>query len=188
MHLADGADAANESIDPSARTERGPQDDKEVFRALAKAGQRLAEIHVHYEQQPEYALTKTEKKGEQLNYLVKKTKLTKDKASLIYNQFLTLSGIPPNTVSAIVPPSNGSSTNIRSQPTHAAASPTTPTARTTPPTFCASLVRPSLSVLRPSRSSAPCRLWAFQEQSRAGRRSPIAPNLPIPIFPANPNN
>ena len=55
---------------PSARKERGPQDDKAVFRALAKAGQRLAEIHVHYEQQPEFTLTKTEKKGEKLDYRV----------------------------------------------------------------------------------------------------------------------
>jgi predicted helicase len=34
--------------------------DIEVFHALAKAGQRIAEIHVHYEQQPEYPLRKTE--------------------------------------------------------------------------------------------------------------------------------
>jgi predicted helicase len=61
---------------------------------LANAGQRLAEIHAHYEQQPEYKLTKVEKKGEKLDYRVKKMKLSKDKATLIYNQFLTLSGIP----------------------------------------------------------------------------------------------
>ena len=65
-----------------------------MFRALAQAGQRLAEIHAHYEQQPEYKLTKVEKKGEKLDYRVKKMKLSKDKATLIYNQFLTLSGIP----------------------------------------------------------------------------------------------
>jgi predicted helicase len=65
--------------------------------SLAKAGQRLAEIHVHYEQQPEFKLTKVEKKGEKLDYRVTKMKLSKDKTSLIYNQFLTLSGIPPET-------------------------------------------------------------------------------------------
>ena len=32
--------------------------DAEIFRALVKAGQRLAEIHVHYEQQPEYKLNR----------------------------------------------------------------------------------------------------------------------------------
>ena len=68
-----------------------------VFRAFAKAGQRLAEINVHYEQQTEYKLTKVEKKGEKLDYRVTKMKLSKDKTSLIYNQFLTLSGIPKET-------------------------------------------------------------------------------------------
>ena len=71
--------------------------DADVFHTLAKAGKHLAEIHVHYEQQPEYKLTKTEKKGEKLDYSVKKMKLSKDKTTLIYNQFLTLSGIPKAT-------------------------------------------------------------------------------------------
>jgi predicted helicase len=35
-----------------------------------------------------------EKKGEKLDYRVKKMKLSKDKTTLIYNQFLTLSSIP----------------------------------------------------------------------------------------------
>ena len=53
--------------------------DAGMFRALAKAGQRLAEIHVHYEQQPEYPLTKVEKAGEKPDYRVTKMKLSKDK-------------------------------------------------------------------------------------------------------------
>ena len=73
------------------------QDDARVFRAFAKSGQRLAEIHVHYEQQPEYKLTKVEKAGEKLDYRVSKMKLSKDKSTLIYNQFLTLSDIPKET-------------------------------------------------------------------------------------------
>jgi predicted helicase len=71
--------------------------DGEVFRAFVKAGERLGEAHVHYEQQPEYPLTKTEKTGEKLDWRVTKMRLSKDKTSLIYNQFLTLSGIPPET-------------------------------------------------------------------------------------------
>ncbi len=107
MHLVGATKAADKSIDPSARKKRGPQDDKEeiypvpplvkdsdLFSQLAQAGKRLAEIHVHYEQQPEYKLTKVEKKGEKLDYAVKKMKLSKDKTTLIYNQFLTLSAIP----------------------------------------------------------------------------------------------
>ena len=66
-------------------------------RHLQKSGQRLAEIHIHYEQQREYKLTKIEKKGEKLDYRVTKMKLSKDKTTLIYNQFLTLSGIPKET-------------------------------------------------------------------------------------------
>jgi predicted helicase len=71
--------------------------DIDIFRAFVEAGQRLAEIHVHYEQQPEYPLTKNEKAGEKLDYRVDKMKLSKDKTSLIYNRFLTLSGIPKET-------------------------------------------------------------------------------------------
>jgi predicted helicase len=71
--------------------------DADIFRAFVKAGKRLSEIHVHYEQQPEYPLVKTEKKGEKLDYRVTKMKLSKDKTTLIYNQFLTLSGIPKET-------------------------------------------------------------------------------------------
>ena len=62
--------------------------DLDVFRALAKAGQRLAEIHVHYEKQPEYPLLKTEKAGEKLDYRVTRMRLSKDKTTLIYNDFL----------------------------------------------------------------------------------------------------
>jgi predicted helicase len=97
MQPAGTTTAADNSIDPSGRKKRGPQDDSTVFRAFAKAGQSLAEIHVHYEQQPEYKLTKTEKAGEKLDYRVTKMKLSKDKTTLIYNQFLTLSGIPKET-------------------------------------------------------------------------------------------
>ena len=71
--------------------------DFEAFSALAKAGQRLAEIHVRYEQQLEHPLTKKEKEGEKLDYRVTKLKLNKDKTALIYNQFLTLSRIPKET-------------------------------------------------------------------------------------------
>jgi predicted helicase len=68
--------------------------DFDVFRELVKAGQRLTEIHVHYEQQPEYPLTKREKAGQKLDYCVKRMRLSKDKTTLTYNDFLTLSDIP----------------------------------------------------------------------------------------------
>jgi hypothetical protein len=75
----------------------GATTDADVFRAFVKAGQRLAEIHVHYEQQPEYPLKKIEKKGEQLDYRVEKMKLNKAKTQIIYNKFLALDGIPTET-------------------------------------------------------------------------------------------
>jgi predicted helicase len=71
--------------------------DLEIFRALVRAGKRLAKIHVHYEQQSEYPLTKKEKEGAKLDYRVEKMRLSKDKATLTYNQFLTLTGIPKET-------------------------------------------------------------------------------------------
>ena len=65
------------------------------FRAFAEAGQRLAGLHVNYEQQPEYPLERIEQG--QLNWRVEKMRLNKDKVTLVYNEFLTLKGIPPET-------------------------------------------------------------------------------------------
>jgi predicted helicase len=67
------------------------------FWAFAKPGQRLAELHVNYEKQPEYPLERIENPNAKLNFRVEKMRLGKDKASLVYNNFLTLSGIPPET-------------------------------------------------------------------------------------------
>ncbi len=65
------------------------------FWGFAEAGARLADIHVNYESQPEYGLKFVQNLNVQLNWRVEKMKLSKDKTSLIYNDFLTLSGIPP---------------------------------------------------------------------------------------------
>jgi predicted helicase len=65
------------------------------FRSFVDIGKRLAEIHVNYEQQPEYPLERIEAPGKPLDWRVDRMKLSKDKRSLIYNDFLTLSGIPP---------------------------------------------------------------------------------------------
>jgi predicted helicase len=70
----------------------------EIFHAFAEAGARLAEIHVHYEQQPEYPLERIEQAGVALNWRVERMKLGKDKGSLQYNEFLTLDGIPPEAL------------------------------------------------------------------------------------------
>jgi predicted helicase len=68
------------------------------FRAFATAGQRLAELHVNYEQQPEYPLERIENPNvKQLSYRVEKMRLGRDKSSIFYNELFTLSGIPPET-------------------------------------------------------------------------------------------
>ncbi len=64
------------------------------FWAYARAGARLAEIHVGYEQQPEYPLRRVENSDERLDWRVEKMRLSKDKTQIRYNDFLTLDGIP----------------------------------------------------------------------------------------------
>jgi len=65
------------------------------FRGFAKAGARLADLHVNYEKQPEYRLRRLENKDARLNWRVEKMKLSKDKTQLVYNDFLILGRIPP---------------------------------------------------------------------------------------------
>ena len=64
------------------------------FRAFASAGARLAQLHVGYEEQPEYPLARVETPDMQLDWRVEKMRLSKDKTQLRYNSFLTLDGIP----------------------------------------------------------------------------------------------
>ena len=68
----------------------------EDFWAFAKAGAQLANLHVNYESQLEYAkLEPIETPGMQVNLQVERMKFSKDKTQLKYNDFLTLEGIPP---------------------------------------------------------------------------------------------
>ncbi|RKU29934.1 DNA helicase [Candidatus Poribacteria bacterium] len=64
------------------------------FWGFAEAGARLADLHVNYESQTEYALKLIQNPDVPLNWRVEKMKLSKDKTSLVYNDFLTLDGIP----------------------------------------------------------------------------------------------
>ena len=66
----------------------------EDFWAFADAGAQLAELHVNYESQPQYELTSI-RTGRSLDLRVERMKLSKDRTSLIYNESLTLEGIPP---------------------------------------------------------------------------------------------
>ncbi|MYG08741.1 hypothetical protein F4167_19425 [Candidatus Poribacteria bacterium] len=66
------------------------------FWGFAKAGAHLANLHVTYESQPEYDKLKfIQTPDTQLDWRVEKMKLSKDKTQIVYNNFLTLDGIPP---------------------------------------------------------------------------------------------
>jgi predicted helicase len=65
------------------------------FWGFVQAGKQLAQIHEHYEDQEEYPLETIETPGLPLNWRVEKMRLSKDKTQIVYNDFLTLAGIPP---------------------------------------------------------------------------------------------
>ena len=64
------------------------------FWGFAKAGGRLGEIHIGYEDMEEYQLALIETPGKPLDWRVEKMRLSKDKTQIKYNDFLTLDGIP----------------------------------------------------------------------------------------------
>lgn len=67
----------------------------QTFRAYSQAGKQLAELHIHYERQPEYPLTRIYALGQPHDWIVRKMKLNKEKTAVIYNEWLTLGDIPP---------------------------------------------------------------------------------------------
>ncbi len=66
-----------------------------IFRTFVSAGERLAALHLGYEQADEYPLTWTETEGVPFSWRVTKMRLSGDKTELKVNAGLTLSGIPP---------------------------------------------------------------------------------------------
>ena len=68
------------------------------FWRFAKAGQRLSEIHIGYEDMPEYRLEFIETPDMPLDWRVEKMRFSKDKTQIVYNNFLTLDGIPPEAL------------------------------------------------------------------------------------------
>ena len=67
------------------------------FWSFAKAGGWLGEIHIGYEEVEEYQLVFIEKPDIPLDWRVEKMRLSKDRAQIKYNDFLTLDGIPAKT-------------------------------------------------------------------------------------------
>ena len=65
------------------------------FWHFSKTGAKLADVHLNYESQAPYPLKMVENPNVPFTLKVEKMKLSKNKETLIYNNFLTLQGIPP---------------------------------------------------------------------------------------------
>ena len=87
--------AATKKMQGEAKPDHNPKASAKLFHAFAAAGKKLAELHVNYESADEFKLKRIENKAAPLDWRVEAMKLTKDKSAIIYNDFLTLAGIPP---------------------------------------------------------------------------------------------
>jgi predicted helicase len=72
------------------------------FKPFVKAGKKLAKLHLNYEEIEPFELEWVETPQMAVDWKVKKMKLTKDKTELIYNDWLTLKGIPAETYDYIL--------------------------------------------------------------------------------------
>ena len=117
---------SSERIKPGAVNTPLPATDTALFHAFVAAGKQLTDLHIGHEQAKEYPLARRENPNAQLNWRVEKMKLIKPgrtsvpaspdrpgpkekfglagtlalpapTATIIYNDFLTLEGIPPET-------------------------------------------------------------------------------------------
>ena len=86
--------SAVEKMQGDNKPDHSPKASAKLFHAFAAAGKKLADLHVNYESTKEFKLKRTENKDVKLDWRVESMKLSKDKASLFYNDFLTLNGIP----------------------------------------------------------------------------------------------
>ncbi len=64
------------------------------FETCVRIGRALAELHLNYESAEEYPLRMRETPGERPDWRVKKMRLVNEKTALVYNDWLTLEGIP----------------------------------------------------------------------------------------------
>ena len=87
--------AAVETMQGDKKPGHNPKAGAKLFHAFVDAGRRLADLHINYESAKEFKLRRIENQEVKLDWRVEAMKLSKDKDSLIYNDFLTLSGIPP---------------------------------------------------------------------------------------------
>jgi predicted helicase len=71
----------------------------EAFQTCVETGKHLMNLHLHYEQASQYPLREIENPAVPFSYRVEKMRLTPDRAALLVNPSLTLSGIPPQCFS-----------------------------------------------------------------------------------------
>jgi predicted helicase len=84
-----------ETMQGKGKPDHNPKASAKLFHDFAAAGKKLADLHVNYESAKEFKLKRVENKEVKLDWRVEAMKLTPDKSALIYNEFLTLEGIPP---------------------------------------------------------------------------------------------
>ena len=65
---------------------------------LAELGRKLADLHIGYESVTPYKLKRIENSEAPVNWRVEAMKLSKDGRTVIYNDWLTLGGIPPEAL------------------------------------------------------------------------------------------
>jgi predicted helicase len=68
--------------------------DRAAFNTCVRIGKQLMELHLHYEQAPEYPLQWLENNDVPVSWYVQKMRLSADKSALAVNEWLTLAGIP----------------------------------------------------------------------------------------------
>ena len=70
----------------------------EDFHAFARAGRKLADLHTGYESAKPCKLARIENREAPPDWRVEAMKLSKDGRDVIYNDWLTLGGVPPEAL------------------------------------------------------------------------------------------
>ena len=68
---------------------------RNAFETCVRIGKLLMELHLNYEQATEYPLKWIENRDAPVNWRVEKMRLTPNKNAVVVNEWLTLTGIPP---------------------------------------------------------------------------------------------
>ena len=85
--------ASIETMRGNAKPDHDPKASARLFHVLAATGKKLSGLHINYESAKEFPLKRQENKAAKLDWRVEAMKLSKDKASLFYNDFPLSPGI-----------------------------------------------------------------------------------------------